>query len=199
MSPGTSQVFWWASRSLGIVATLLLGVSVGLGLAMAGRVSSRPGSAARFRHFHEALTLVTLGLIAGHGGLLLLDRYLHPGLTGVLIPFALPYRPLFTGLGIIAGWGAAILGLSFYLRRRIGTRTWRRMHRFTIVVYLLAVTHAVGSGTDGLSKWMLLMLSIVSAPIAFLFTWRILGHRTPARPPTAAGRLGGAQTGVSPR
>lgn len=175
MPAGPDQVFWWASRSLGIVATLLLGISVGLGLAMAGRLSSRPGQAARFRHFHEALTLVTLGLIAGHGGLLLLDRYLHPSVVGILVPFALPYRPLFTGLGIIAGWGAAILGLSFYLRRRIGTRTWRRMHRFTIVVYLLATAHAVGAGTDGRSGWLLMPLSLVGAAITFLFTWRILG------------------------
>lgn len=186
----SSHVFWWASRSLGIVATVLLGVSVGLGLAMAGRISSRPGEAARFRHFHEALTLVTLGLIAGHGALLLLDRYLHPSLAGILIPFTLPYRPLYTGLGIIAGWGAAMLGLSFYLRRRIGTRTWRRMHRLTIVVYLLAIVHVVGAGTDGLSGWMLMLLSLVSAPISFLFTLRALGGRARRRPPAAAVRRG---------
>lgn len=187
MGTTTNQVFWMASRSLGIVAILLLGSAVGLGLAMAGRISSRPGGAARFRHLHESITLVGLGFIAGHAGLLLLDRYLHPGLAGILVPFALPYRSFFSGLGILAGWGAAILGLSFYVRRHIGARTWRRMHRFTIVVYLLAVAHAVGAGTDGLSSWMLMVLSLLSAPIAFLFTWRILGprQRTARRAATA--------------
>lgn len=59
-------------------------------------------------------------------GLLLFDGYFHPGLAGIAVPFTLSYRPLFSGLGVVAAWLAAILGLSFYVRRRIGTRLWRR-------------------------------------------------------------------------
>ena len=58
------------------------------------------------------------------------------------------YKPLFTGLGIIGGYLAAILGLSFYVRRRIGPRLWRKAHQLTIVVYALAVVHTLGAGTD---------------------------------------------------
>ena len=39
----THQVFWFASRAFGIVAMLLLGVSVAVGLAMSGRLAHRPG------------------------------------------------------------------------------------------------------------------------------------------------------------
>ena len=35
------------------------------------------------------------------------------------------YRRLWTGLGIVAGYLAAALGLSFYARKRIGTKRWR--------------------------------------------------------------------------
>ncbi|HLY47707.1 MAG TPA: hypothetical protein VKR21_00790 [Solirubrobacteraceae bacterium] len=174
MGSPSQQVFWFASQALGIIAMLLLAVAVSLGLAMSGRVIRRPGLPARLKHFHEASTLVTLGLIAGHGGLLLLDGYLRPGLAGITLPFALSYRPLFTGLGVIAGWLALILGLSFYVRKRIGTRTWRSLHRFTIVVYLLALTHAVGAGTHGQSVWMLALLAGLTAPIVFAFTYRVL-------------------------
>ena len=44
------------------------------------------------------------------------------------MPFAMGYRPIVTGIGIIAGYLAALLGLSFYARRRIGARLWRRAH-----------------------------------------------------------------------
>jgi len=81
---------------------------------------------------------------------------------------------VFTGIGIIAGWLALILGLSFYVRQRIGAKTWRSMHRFTIVVYLLALGHVIGAGTHGRSWWMLVMLAAVTAPIVFAFTYRIL-------------------------
>jgi methionine sulfoxide reductase heme-binding subunit len=191
----SQQVFWFASQALGIVAILVLGISVALGLAMSSRIVRRPGLPARLKHYHEASTLVTLGLIAGHGGLLLFDAYLRPGLAGITLPFALGYRPVFTGIGIIAGWLAVILGLSFYARKWIGVKTWRWMHRFTIVVYLLALGHVIGAGTNGRSWWMLAMLSALTAPIVFAFTYRILPaaprRRSDSAQPTAAEGLAG--------
>ena len=183
----THQVFWFASRAFGIVAMLLLGVSVAVGLAMSGRLVRRPGLPAKLKHFHESATLVTLGLIVAHGGLLLFDSYLRPGLAGITLPFALSYRPLFTGVGIIAGWLAAILGLSFYARKRIGVKTWRFMHRFTIVVYLLALVHVIGSGTDARSPWMMALLTGLTAPIVFAFTYRMLPSSSRRRPAAARG------------
>jgi sulfoxide reductase heme-binding subunit YedZ len=191
----THQVFWFASRAFGLVAMVMLAVSVAVGLTMSGRLLSRPGLAAKLKRFHESAALVTLGLIAAHGGLLLFDTYLRPGLAGITVPFTLGYRPLFTGIGVIAGWLAAILGLSFYARKRIGVKTWRSMHRFTIVVYLLVLTHVVGAGTDAHKPWMMALLGVLTAPIVFAFSYRILprgpglGARAPA--PRRAGRTPG--------
>ena len=180
----TTQVFWFASRAVGIVAIALLAVSVALGLAMSGRLGRRPGLPAKLKRFHEASTLVTLGLVVAHAGLLLADGYLRPGLAGITLPFQLSYRPFFTGIGIIGGWLALILGLSFYVRRWIGVKTWRRLHRFTLLVYVLALGHVVGAGTDGRTTWMLVLLTILTAPIVFAFTYRML----PAAPRTSAAR-----------
>ena len=129
------QAFWLASRAFGIVALVLLSLSVSLGLAMSGRLLRRPGLPAKLKRHHEAATLVTLGLIVAHGGVLLLDGYLRPSLAGVTLPFALGYRPFWTGLGVIGGWLALILAGSFYVRRWIGVKTWRRLHRWTLAVY----------------------------------------------------------------
>lgn len=185
----TQQVFWLASRAVGIVALALMAISVSVGLAMAGKLARRPGWPAKLKRFHEASMLVTLGLIAAHGGLLLFDGYLRPGLSGITLPFALGYRPAFTGIGVIAGWLAAILGLSFYVRKWIGAKTWRWLHRFTIVVYLLALGHVVGAGTDAKSIWMLALLTILTAPVVFGFAYRVLpaGPRS-RRGPAATSR-----------
>jgi sulfoxide reductase heme-binding subunit YedZ len=170
----TQQVFWLASRAVGIVAIALLAVSVSIGLAMAGGLARRPRLPAKLKRFHEASTLVTLGLIAAHAGLLLFDGYLRPGLAGITLPFALGYRPFFTGIGIIGGWLALILGLSFYTRKWIGAKTWRRLHRFTIAVYLLALGHVIGAATDAGSVWMLALLTVLTAPVVFGFAYRVL-------------------------
>jgi sulfoxide reductase heme-binding subunit YedZ len=195
----SQQVFWFASQALGIVAIVLLGISVSLGLLMSTRIVKRPGLPARLKHFHEGATLVTLGLIGAHAGLLVFDSYLRPGLAGIVLPFALDYRPAFTGVGIIAGWLAVILGLSFYARRRIGVKTWRAMHRFTIAVYLLALAHVVGAGTHGRSAWMLALLAALTAPIVLVFTYRVLPS-VPRRARTAQRQApAGRQTALATR
>jgi hypothetical protein len=61
------------------------------------------------------------------------------------------------------------------------------MHRFTIVVYLLALGHVVGAGTHGRSWWMLAMLGALTAPVVFAFTYRMLPS-TPRRSREASGR-----------
>ena len=186
--PG-AHLFWIASRSLGIVAMLLFSVAVGCGLALSGRMTSRPGAAARLKTVHEALTLTALGAILGHGLLLLGDPYLAPGLDGIALPFALKSQPVWTGLGIIGAWLAAILGLSYYARRWIGVAAWRWLHRWTLLAYLLCLGHTVGSGSDARSGWLVFVLSVVTVPTVALAGRRLIGNRGSARGrPTATGR-----------
>ena len=111
---------WWlASRAAGVLALVCVAVSVALGLAMAGRVSPRTR---RLFALHQQTALVGLVAIAVHGITLLGDHFLRPGLVGITVPFVMRHAPLWTGLGITAGWLAAILGLSYWARDRIGPR-----------------------------------------------------------------------------
>lgn len=140
---------WWlASRATGIVALLLVTASVLIGLLMASGLLKRPGLKRSLVAFHEHTALVALVLIAVHGITLLGDRTLNPGPIGILLPFATPYRPSYTALGIISGYLVAALGLTFYMRKWIGGKRWRQMHRATVVAYVLGVAHAIGAGSD---------------------------------------------------
>jgi methionine sulfoxide reductase heme-binding subunit len=177
-TPNPYDYIWWlASRASGIVALGLVTASVGLGLLMASKLLRRPGLNRKLAKTHEHLALAGLTSIAVHGITLLGDSWLNPGVAGITIPFAMSYRPLFTGLGIIAGYLAALLGLSFYVRRRIGGRLWRKLHRATSVVYVMGVVHALGAGTDATTLWLRAFLLITGAPILFLLLVRILPRR----------------------
>jgi sulfoxide reductase heme-binding subunit YedZ len=180
MDPG-QHIFWIASRSLGVVALVLTGVSVGIGLAMAMRMAKGPGVMTRVKQLHEATALTALIAIGGHGLALLGDSYLRPGLAGIAIPFVMSHQPFWTGLGVIAGWLAALLGLSFYVRRRIGPKLWRQLHRWTLAVYALAVVHTLGAGTDAGAPWLLALLIATAAPIAVLAAIRMLPSDGPPR------------------
>ena len=171
--PG-QHLFWIASRASGVVALVLAAVSVGMGLAMAMRSAKGPGAMSRLRQAHEATALAALIMIAVHGVTLLGDSYLRPGIAGIAIPFVMHHRPLWTGLGVVAGWLAAILGLSFYVRRWFGPKLWRQLHRWTLAVYVLGVVHTLGAGTDGRSFWLLIILIATAAPIAVMAAVRML-------------------------
>ncbi len=177
--PG-QHIFWIASRAFGVVALVLVAVSVGIGLAMAMRSAKGPGAMARLRQVHEATALTALIFIAAHGLVLLGDSYLRPGLAGIAIPFATSHTPLWTGLGVIGGWMAALLGLSFYVRRWIGPKLWRKMHRWTLAVYALAVVHTLGSGTDAGSFWLVVILIATAAPLAVMTAVRLLPGDEPS-------------------
>ena len=179
---------WWlASRASGLVALALITLSVTLGLAMAGRVSREPRLRRALLSIHEHAALAGLVAIAVHGITLLGDRWLHPGPAGIAVPFVMDHEPLWTGLGIIGGYLAAALGLSFYARRRIGAKLWRKLHRATLLVYVLSVVHTLGAGTDASQAWLQVAVAVTGAPILYLLVVRTLPAPRPQRRRTRTG------------
>ena len=173
------QYVWWlVSDASGTLALVLVSLSVLLGLAMAARVLGRPALRRTAARLHEHVALMALSAIALHGLALLGDHWLKPGWRGITIPFALSYRPGFTGIGIIAGYLAGLLGPSFYLRRRLGARRWRSMHRWIVLVWVLSVVHALGAGSDAAKLWLRAIVLVPVAPIVYLLVVRML---TPKR------------------
>jgi sulfoxide reductase heme-binding subunit YedZ len=178
------HLFWITSRAAGSAAMLLASVSVGLGLMMA--VWLFKPNVRDLRAVHEALSLSTLGFVLLHCVALLGDSWLHPGLTGIAIPFVDAYRPLWTGIGIVAGYGLAALGISYYFRDRLGAARWRRAHRLTAVFWLLAIAHTIGAGSDASEWWFLILGAAVAVPATLLLALRWLGEQdegggTPSR------------------
>jgi sulfoxide reductase heme-binding subunit YedZ len=181
MTDPLPHVWWIASRASGIVALALVTMSVGIGLTMSAKLMRKRRLGPMLMAVHEQTALAGLIAIGVHGVTLLGDSYLHPNVAEIVVPFAMGYRTLFTGLGLIAGWLAAFLGLSFYFRRRIGAALWRRMHRATVVAYVLAVIHTIGSGTDAPTLWLRWFIALTAVPIAMLFARRLTGPRAAPR------------------
>ena len=172
---GALPYLWWlVSRASGILALVLISLSVLMGLAMAAKVLRAPKARRTLVTLHEHVALTALAAIGVHGVSLLGDGWLKPGLCGITVPFALSYRPQFTGLGIIAGYLALLLGPSFYLRRRIGARRWRRLHVLIPADWVLSVIHTLGSGSVGDQLWMRAIVVAPVAPMVYLLTLRLL-------------------------
>lgn len=176
--PDPLQYGWWlASRAAGVTAYLCLSVAVLGGLMMAGRVARVPARKRMIRQVHEHAALAGLVAIAVHGITLMGDRYLHPGPAGVLVPLVIDYRPLAVAAGIVAAYLAAALGLSFYVKRRVGAARWRRLHQYTLLAWTLGLLHAVFAGTDIATPWLRLILLWTAVPVLVLFAVRVTEPR----------------------
>jgi predicted ferric reductase len=143
------KAYWYLARASGLVAYVLLWLSIVLGLMITGRIARLwPGGPVAF-DLHQHTALLSLSLSLFHALILLGDRYISFTPARIFIPFAsVDYRPFWVGWGQLGLYLLALVTLSFYVRRRIGHATWRRIHYLSFVVFLMVTVHGLMSGTD---------------------------------------------------
>ncbi|MBM3942709.1 MAG: hypothetical protein FJ316_07290 [SAR202 cluster bacterium] len=169
------KAYWYLTRASGLVAYALLWASTAMGLLITGRLSRIwPGGPVAI-DLHNFLSMLGLSVTLFHVFILLGDQYIGYNLFSLLAPFAsLNYRPVEVAMGQLAlylGWAVT---LSFYIRKKIGPRTWRRFHYASFVVYLLALAHGMTAGTDTMTVPVAAMYIITWLATFFLIVYRIL-------------------------
>jgi sulfoxide reductase heme-binding subunit YedZ len=179
----TINLAWTTTRAAGIVALLASTGSIVLGLALAGRLSKGPGKLGDVRMLHQTLGVATIAALLVHVLSLLLDPWLQPTVSQLAVPFALDYRPLWTGLGIIAGYGFLVLGMSGFIRKYLGSQ-WKLVHRFTGLAWVAAVAHSLGAGSDAGSAWFWAVIAVCVVPVVVLLAMRVAAaNKKPAARP----------------
>ena len=181
MTLAAFAVDWYAARAAGVVAYLLLSSSIVLGLLLAGRASLLRWPRFALEDVHRFAGLLAGWFIAVHVVLLLVDKQAKLSLTTVLVPFASSYRPLWVGLGIVAGELLVAIAVSNRFRKRLAHRTWRRLHYLNFVVWVAATAHGLGAGTDRGSTWLLTLYAASTVAVGGLALWRFGAFRERAR------------------
>ncbi len=102
------------------------------------------------------------------------DRTVPFTAVEVLIPMAVPYRPLSVASGQVALGLLVLVLLSTYAKRRIGTGAWRRIHRVAFVAWAAATVHAIMAGSDTGIDAVALMYISSAAVVLGLTTTRIV-------------------------
>lgn len=163
---------WTTTRAAGLVALIASTGSVVLGLSLAARVGAgKRGRLGDVRVLHQALGVATMVALAVHVLSLLIDPWLTPTAVDLAVPFLLDYRPFWTGIGVIAGYGLIVMTVSGFLRRK-GTR-WALVHRFAGLTWILSIAHTLGAGTDASSPWVLGITIGCVVPVAALLVTRV--------------------------
>lgn len=144
----SSHATWYVTRAAGWVAYFLLWFSMLWGLAIPTKFFQRLLSPTFVVDFHEYISLLAIGFVVIHVGVLLIDQYLPFTLAQVLVPFAATYQPFWVGLGTIGAYLSLLVTITFYLRKRIGQKRFKAIHTLSMAGYLGVVLHAFFSGSD---------------------------------------------------
>lgn len=187
---------WYVVRAGGMVALVLLTVSVVLGITLSGRARLPRWPRFAVEDVHGFAGTLAGVFIALHGAALLVDHYLPFSLTNLLVPGTAPYRPLATALGVVAAELLAALALTNRYRKALPYRVWRRLHYLNFAVWALALTHGIAAGTDSDTAWGAAVYACCGGAVVGAVAWRALRARvTPwaARLSLATGSVVGAE------
>lgn len=170
-----SNTFWYLSRASGIIAYIFLWWSSILGLLMTTRMTPRGNIFQAAHELHQYNSILGIFFLGLHGFVLIFDHYLQASLWQIMIPFTIfAYRPLSVGLGQVGLYLWLLLVLSFYLRKKIGVRSWRIIHYLSFALFGLALLHGIVSGTDTGLPGMQILYWFSGASVMALSVYRIL-------------------------
>ncbi|HYM49548.1 MAG TPA: ferric reductase-like transmembrane domain-containing protein [Candidatus Limnocylindrales bacterium] len=166
------SVFWYTTRSAGMVLLVLLTASVVLGVLTNGRWTTAGVPRFVTSSLHRNLSLLTLVFLVLHIVTAIVDSFAHLGLKDALIPFASDYRRLWMGLGVVAAELFIALVITSLVRGLFGYGAWRLIHLLAYVSWPLALLHGVGTGSDTRAWWALLINFACVTAVFVALAWR---------------------------
>ncbi|MGZ4358523.1 MAG: ferric reductase-like transmembrane domain-containing protein [Gaiellaceae bacterium] len=172
----TDPTFWILARASGFTAYILLTLSVMAGLMVKSKPFGKAVKAASATDAHRFLALLGLGALAVHGLMLTLDQTIHLSPAALLVPGLSPYKPLWTGVGVLTAELMLIVYASFSLRKRIGHKNWRRLHWATYAIFLGATAHGLMAGTDSVRAFGIYLGAVFA--VAAATAWRAFSPLT---------------------
>ncbi|AGB26807.1 putative ferric reductase (plasmid) [Mycobacterium sp. JS623] len=183
------QALWALGRGTGVTALAFMTVALFLGIATR---SGRPLVVLpRFAvaDVHRFTSLAGTLLVVLHIVLLFLDPYAQLRLLDLVVPFLGAYRPLWLGLGTLAFDLLAVVIVTSLLRHRLGVRAFHTVHWATYALWPIAISHALGNGTDAGHTWFLVFAGCCTVTVCGALVWRLhtnyteyTGTRTSWRP-----------------
>jgi len=168
------EALWALGRGTGVVGLVLFS------LAVVGGIVVRSGAPlpglGRFgaARLHRDIALLATVFIGIHLVSLLFDSYAQLDIVDFFVPFLAAYRPVWLGLGTLAIDLVLAVVVTALLRRRIGARVFRFVHRGTYLLWPLALAHAIGAGTDAGEPWFLATAAACAVAVAAAVGWRLV-------------------------
>lgn len=177
-----NKLWWYVSRSAGMVAWAVCTASILWGLALSTRLVRRRGAPAWLLDLHRFLGILSLVFTAVH----MVALWVHSvwefkefpfGPRQLLLPWASLYKPGPVAWGIVAFYLLVAVQISSWLMKRIRRRLWHTIHLSSFGMFVFATIHSFTAGTDRNNRLVQWVALTGGALVLFLVTFRLLAPK----------------------
>jgi sulfoxide reductase heme-binding subunit YedZ len=171
-----STVWWYLSRSTGLVAAVLIVAAFIWGMLLSTQLVKPVKKPAWLLDLHRWLATLAVVFVVLHVVGLLADSYVEFSITDILVPFSSEWKPAAVAWGVVGLYLLVIIQLSSLqaVRSRLSRRVWHGIHLVSFPLVWVVIMHSGAAGTDVDNRWYTLgVLSPVILSV-FVILYRIL-------------------------
>jgi sulfoxide reductase heme-binding subunit YedZ len=169
----SSTTLWYATRATGLMAMILLTLTMVLGITTTMRARARNWPGFAQQELHRRISMITVVFVGLHVLTSVLDTYVSISWAAIVIPFASSYARPWVGLGAISLDLLLAVFVSSLLRARMRPGVWRAVHWLAYLSWPVALAHTFGMGTDAGEGWVVALGATCVAAVAVALVWRI--------------------------
>lgn len=166
---------WFIIRGSGMTAWALLTAVMVYGLVLRSRSLNMRVKPLTLLTMHRWLGALAVTALAVHMLTLLVDPVVRFTPLHLLVPFTSSWEPGAVALGVAAFWLVIPVTIVGRIRVRLGKRgnvAFKRAHLYAYAAWPLATMHYVLAGTDAMTRWSLVLLSVGVASVVFTLILR---------------------------
>jgi DMSO/TMAO reductase YedYZ heme-binding membrane subunit len=168
-----STALWYATRASGLMALILLTVTMVLGLVTNSRARARNWPGFAQQELHRRVSMIAVVFLGIHVITSVLDTYVHIGWAAIVVPFTSPYSRFWVGVGAVSLDLLLAVFVSSLLRSRMNPGAWRALHWLAYLSWPIALAHTFGMGTDSREEWVVLLGVACVLAVALALAWRL--------------------------
>jgi predicted ferric reductase len=169
----SSTAFWYATRATGLMALVLLTLTMVLGITTTTRAKARNWPGFAQQEMHRRISILSVVFLGIHVLTSVMDTFVNISWVAIVIPFTSKYSAFWVGVGAIALDLMLAVFVTSLLRERMRPATWRAVHWLAYASWPVAMAHTFGMGTDAGEGWVVVLGVLCCLSVAAALGWRL--------------------------
>ena len=170
-------IWWYLTRSTGIVATVLAVGSIVWGTRFSARATGTRLGPNWWLDLHNWLGGLALAFTIAHVAFSVLDSDSGLRFVDALIPGQAKDSTTAVSLGVVATYAFVLVVGTSWPRKRFGRRVWRAIHLLSLPAIVLVGLHTFQMGSDAPSTVLRALTVGLVAVMLYPFGLRLFGLR----------------------